>query len=132
MEAFTDMEKLLCDGLQVHTCRLPSMQMPSCSVNRMGCIIVYGREVGTVVGDTLITVRNSTKHYFRKYSGYALSKKTIEQAIEQGANKVIIDVVDTHETYEANLENFIKKGIRWTDQKYDEQMVLPLYHWRRI
>ena len=95
-------------------------------------LIVFGRDAGTVVGDALVTRRDSARHFFYKWGGYSLSIAAINLARERGAKKVIIDILDRSETIEAPFEEFFEHGIDWLDGTEDNQKVLPLKYFRLI
>ena len=94
---------------------------------RMTKIEVFGKDCGEVVGNVLMTVRNSRKHLFHRYNGYGLSLETIKKAKQLGAVRVEIEVPNNNELLVANLDDFLNKGKDWTDlDGLDPQKILPL------
>ncbi len=97
-----------------------------------GWITVFGRNIGVIVGKTLLCKKDSRRHLLRKHNGYGLSIIAMQTAISMGASQIQIDVIDKNETLMASFDDFIKYGIDFSNEGgHDKQKVLPLEYFER-
>jgi len=90
--------------------------------------------VGMIRGNSYVTRRNYYDHFFRKYNGYAISKRILNMLKKHGVTKiVIIEEKDGGERLLiSDIDSWLKHGatyvFRFPDGYKDEQLVLPLYY----
>lgn len=79
------------------------------------------KEIGWIQYNTFYTRRESSKHYFRLFEGYAISQEVLEFLEYQGVDKIVIYVDGTTE-YHASTHDFLRAE-KW-DFQNDTQRVL--------
>lgn len=72
-----------------------------------------------------------SRHFFRKYNGYAISLSTLEELRDGGVTQIRVFEKDTNKVFICNLDEYFKFGIEYTD-KNDEQLVLSICHFTQI
>jgi len=94
-------------------------------------IEVNGRrkQTGFIIGNAYYSPRKKSKHFFRKYNGYAISTAVLFALKESGVVDYIV-IVDTENNLEhlVNLDDFVNNGIKVAGRGYrsDNQIVLPI------
>lgn len=93
-------------------------------------ITVNGRtkQVGYIAGSTYYTPRLRSKHFFKKYNGYAISTAVLDILKFNYIETVVVIEKDTGKKYYTELNNFFEHGrtIPVRMSKEDNQIVLDI------
>jgi len=89
-----------------------------------------GKFVGEIVGNTYITYRG-IEHYFRKFKGFAISKKVLQHVAQKGVKKVLIvyrGIKGKRRVYESYVKRWLEgeSYVFNRNGREDLQLVLPL------
>lgn len=94
-------------------------------------IYLDGKLVGRAVGDVYITKRRK-EHYFRKFNGFGISKRILDELNSRGIYRIII-IYKNEDSSEILLKSDVMQwlfnGIEWVDtsEGYEDlQLVLPV------
>jgi len=84
--------------------------------------------VGKIIGDSFYMVRNRDKHFYRKYSGYAINKRILDRLNNLGIKKIYLKEADTDTEFMIPLDAFIENAIpiEWNGEI---QYCVPLEYW---
>lgn len=85
------------------------------------------RQIGRRVGDTLYTVREFKKHYFRIYSGWGIDADVLR--LRNDIQTYILLDIENNIEYIASREMILNKGKKANHPGHGEQYVLPLKDW---
>ena len=86
-----------------------------------------GKMVGETLGDTYISHRDKSKHFFRIFIGYGISSKVIDVLYDQGIRKIVI-VEDNKRKFHSNIHDWFRAD-KWIDNSNDandEQLILNI------
>jgi hypothetical protein len=85
----------------------------------------------TIQTATYVTPRETTKHWFRKYQGWAMGLEHLKALKEQGVTVIQVEV-DQHRIVAADLDAWIKYGFTVQYAPYEAQKVLPEAYFRDV
>jgi len=88
-----------------------------------------GRVVGTFDGTTLRLKRKRSKHLYRALDAWAVDLATLITAADAGVESVVVEDVETGETFEVGLDDFLNFGV--VIDHGSPQVALPLAYWSR-
>jgi len=88
------------------------------------------KQIGYIDGERYVTDRDTKKHWFRKYSGWAISKGVLDALKSRLINTIIIRVKNSKTLYLTTREQYEIWGtiIPAKMSKEDTQVVLSLEH----
>ena len=83
-----------------------------------------------MIGDTLKKRVKFSKHYFRKYNGWAWDANILEAAEKKKV--LFVEVIETESgtKFKARLSDFMQFGIPF-NLGYSEQICLPSSYWEK-
>jgi len=101
------------------------------------------RRVGYIKGIVFVAPRRKSKHFFRKYNGWALSRELIDFLWDLGITDILIDSYEEDCYYAASIMRFKELGIPYKADKvfdaenkkirsFEEQLVLPIQYFTKI
>ena len=93
------------------------------------------KTVGQIIDGTLgVFNRKKSKHYFRKYDGWAVSTSALELLEKYQVPYVIIKERENQEIFQASVKKFKEKGqvLHPNLTKEDEQVVLPQSEFQKL
>ena len=93
----------------------------------MGDVFVKGVRVGTIVGDTYVTERTPSKHFFIKQRGYPISTSVLTRLRVTDVKRIVIvehRANGTEVTYECPLWMY-DRAKPFQEKGYDEQKCVP-------
>ena len=88
-----------------------------------------GRIIGTFDGTTLRLKRKRSRHLYRALDAWCVDLGVLVRAADAGVETVVVEDVETGETYEAGLDDFLNLGIPINHG--GAQLALPIKHWLR-
>lgn len=91
-----------------------------------------GRRVnaGRVEGGVFIKQVFRSRHFYRKYQGWAASVASVRDAMDNGAEWIQINEMESGESFKVSIAGFLRHGIE-EDKGYGKQIVLPEASWKR-
>jgi hypothetical protein len=89
-----------------------------------------GRVIGTLEGTTLRLKRKRSKHLYRALDAWSIDLVTLVRAADAGVESVVVEDVESGETFEVALDDFLHYGIP-VDHGSGTQLALPLQYWLR-
>jgi hypothetical protein len=89
-----------------------------------------GRIIGTFDGTVLRLKRKASKHLYRALDAWAIDLATLVSAADAGVETVVVEDVETGETYEVGLGDILNYGTV-IDHGDGVQVALPAKYWLR-
>jgi len=87
-----------------------------------------GPSVGIIAGNVLIKTVKGSKHRLRHPEAWALDMAVLQQALEQGVERVRIVDEEDGKVYEVALKTFLRKGVLF-DRGHGTQLYLEMRWW---
>ena len=88
-----------------------------------------GRIIGTFDGTVLRLKRKRSRHLYRLLDAWAIDLTTLVRAADAGVETVVVEDVETGETYEVGLGDILNYGT--VIDHGSPQVALPLAYWSR-
>ena len=101
-------------------------------------VIYAGKRVGWIRGKTYITKRNYEDHYFRKFKGFAISRKVLDALVKEGVETILIIFSDRNgeKLLRSHIKQWYEEGFDYLyileDGSRDEQLVLSIYRMEEV
>jgi hypothetical protein len=87
-----------------------------------------GRIIGSFDGTVLRLKRKRSKHWYRALDAWAVDLVTLIRAADAGVETVVVEDVESGETFEVALDDFLNFGIP-INHGGGTQLALPIKHW---
>ena len=87
-----------------------------------------GKNPWHVDGVELLKRARSSRHLLRNPLGWSIDTQTIEWALDNGIESIVIEDIEAKVTYKTSIQQIVDLG-QVIDRGYGEQICLPLKHW---
>lgn len=95
-------------------------------------VVINGKQVGEIANGVYISHRKYSKHFFKKYSGYAISEAILKYLEAINCNIICIIDDELHKTFFATPNDFKEHGkvIPYSMGKTDNQVCLGINYFK--